>query len=268
MANLIGMPRAAWRRQPQCFVDIDTNDSLGSRCILAINFATGLAAQRSSTNTGIITGALPYIGNEHRGYGFNTLGTGTNSKIVYATSININPTRLTVFSRHFIVSEAASNGRLYESVSSSSFLAQSGGDWSRAVSGSLQYAIPFGLEATKGYRTVAISYPPPGTVPESYINGLPVGNSASGTGIGNVIAVSGLVIGNRNSNDRPLSGAMYSLLFFDSNLDKQDILRLHYNEWSIFKPRIARFISIPSTGPVTFKPYWARRRSLIIGSGV
>jgi hypothetical protein len=40
------------------------------------------------------------------------------------------------------------------------------------------------------------------------------------------------------------------------------------NPWQIFKPRIARFISIPSTGTVTFKPAWARSRSLIIGSGV
>jgi hypothetical protein len=51
-------------------------------------------------------------------------------------------------------------------------------------------------------------------------------------------------------------------------LTPAELMEVTANPWQLFKPRLARFISIPSTGPVIFKPYWARRRSLIIGSGV
>jgi hypothetical protein len=60
------------------------------------------------------------------------------------------------------------------------------------------------------------------------------------------------------------------LITIVSHVSVSDVVMFEFfkNPWQIFKPRIARFISIPSTGTVTFKPAWARSRSLIIGSGV
>jgi hypothetical protein len=77
-----------------------------------------------------------------------------------------------------------------------------------------------------------------------------------------------LRIGRRSDGATQLNGAVNLVAIWSRSLDSYEVNSISENPWQIFKHRLARFISIPSTAPVTFKPYWARSRSLIIGSGV
>lgn len=68
------------------------------------------------------------------------------------------------------------------------------------------------------------------------------------------------------ASNNSASISVYLAAIYNKVINENEARELSINPWQLFKPRIARFISIQST--VTFKPYWARSRSSILGSGV
>ncbi len=268
MAILIGMPRAVWKRQPQGQIDIDLNNPLTKNLKKAFVF-NGIKSNIVNRNevydhvfgafTGLGTERALYItgSNNFTAASIDSIGVGYNSFSIATSWFFLSITD--ILGKWNAYSIPGTSQQILLRNNTASFFVKDYADINTATATG-PFTIPTGV-------TVSLCCSATGGSIFSGVNGVyGAGASLSGPYIPPNTDKFSLV--GRAHNQIASTGYCRYFYFWDSFLTEAMSKEIHINPWQIFKPRIARFISIPSTGTVTFKPYWARSRSLIIGSGV
>lgn len=265
MAALIGMPRAVWRRQPQGPVDIDWRNPIAQKLCIAMFPCGGKAFDAVSGKLFDLMGidTSPTI----HGWAFR------NAQANAGDHIELPFEMFGAVSVHCIVSRDASvdfiDGKVAEVATNRSSSSQpnfwefnlgngfgASGDKDKPRIGGTSSTVgviyrngialsgtdPADLALTNGeFQSMTVTFP---------------NAASSGSGVTRIMGTSNLYA---------LVGRIPIILLYNKVLNLAEAMELYLAPYQIFQPRIARFILIPSSGPVTFKPFWARLRSLIIG---
>lgn len=272
MANLIGMPRDAWKRQPSDVfrADIEKYPSLlwlsGGNLLfdgpfgIFINAVNGQKALNYDSNF--------YFKRKSSRFGTGVVieGSHSNARYIITPSLLNGATEFTLLScfefnsaaesvqwLNFRVNYAHSLDIFSKTSSSLTF----GTDWAGAWNGTSTKTIT-GLNS--GQLVCIAASVSSNNGARLFHNGIFSGTK-NGSSFTLSYADSVKVVAQLPSDTPYLMGAV-----FRRALNDGELIDLTANPWQLFKPRTARFISIPSAA--VFKPYWARSRSLIIGSGV
>lgn len=285
MAALIGMPRAAWRRQPSGMVTINNDHPLAYRCVDAfipnepIISARGINGGKS---------LFPLV-SEQPGKIFQQLtDAAQDARVSYGYLPQYQITGpLTLFCRFYINTIPLTTNRGLVARWIGQVVNQRSYTLSVLYSTDNNAPKLFGGVSVNGTASVN-SFGTTTLSINKYYNGFLVFNPSASLSVyldGKLDAInttsipasiynstSPLWLGNfyglsEASNYYSLRGGIECAALWNRALSNAEIQALNENIYQIYQPRIARFISIPSTG-VTFQPAWARLRSLIIGSGV
>jgi len=269
MANIIGMPRAAWRRQPEGTVEANPKFN-NKMALLAKQQGIGFFDVFNRKFYNSITGSVTSKTTEY-GTGVS-IPSGTASvkgSFSYDRTVFDKTTLMIVYSDMGVIS--GFSGFFAMSTSTTTRLGLQGNNtsddiafYNNTTSGaSKDNWMLNGVYNTSGL-CVLIATINAGFV-SGYMNGI---NVAPYTSVSQATGATDTISFGSERTTLAVGGIYYNFSMWNRVLEGDEIGLLSENPWQIFKPRIARFISIPSTGPVTFKPYWARPRSSILGSGV
>lgn len=256
MANLIGMPRAAWRRQPQNCIDIDPVYLPYISAVSVPGYAEIISGNTAATiSGGYRVGAAQYGGMVAKAPiaqipGFVEVATNSEVTGDFGLFVIAANSACTLVATH----TTTVTGELVEcgfNLWTTTFGVRLDGNLGNA----LAYNNNKDLTLCIGQRI--------GNQIFNYVNGVKSAGATTGTRTGTITS---LIFGRNkvNNSEAYIESYVYGVL--KRTLPDALILDWQKNPWQLFKPRIARFISIPSAA--VFKPYWARSRSLIIGSGV
>ena len=277
MANLIGMPRAAWRRQPQGPVELDRKNTLSNNLFFLFHYgmrsnydvvSRQLLGITNTTFSANVKGIIATQTDRNLLSGFQPieLSAGQGFTLCCAANPVASGTRMSLICQR--PSGLLDDVQLRAN-SDATGSAGSGGLWAirtdRGGDTATNYC--YAANAVNGAMNF-YAFVCNALVFNLYINGV-IATASSSVISSDAIAKSNLCIGGlSDSTAIPYAGSRFFDAAWGRSLSAVELKSIYENPWQLFKPRIARFILIPSSGPVTFKPYWARSRSLIIGSGV
>ena len=79
MAELINMPRAAWKQQPTGVVRLNTYNALTQELAFLVNLASDMEIANATRL--LITGTTPHLASNGRSLGFGVSGLGANDNV-------------------------------------------------------------------------------------------------------------------------------------------------------------------------------------------
>jgi len=260
MAGLIGMPRAAWKRQPSGPVRIDYQNPLAAGLRVFVTHCAGKMVEwvkmhTVSTDTSIPTVSPLGVSRDYTNQqtiinsddSYNILGPITIATYArvdaltnYGQIITSGLGTTTNLPFEFRVGRTATDGKI---------------GFIRSNAGYRIWAYPADI-ISAGDRTFFGVRQPSGGIeitPEAFVRSTYYTmSSVSGTGTGTPTAGNGnLYIGKRSDGLTYLDGAILYVAAWARALRNEELSLFQENPWQLFSPRVPLFYSIPSGGATT-----------------